>query len=153
MLKDIQKHWQAGSSGRDMLSRFELPSLGSKRCYSAPSLNAFPDIKTFDHNKLDNVVEIGRDSFAVVVSAISNQATLGETVVVKKMFDLEDDEKDLSLKEVKLLNMLKHTNIMAFHGMSISPPAIMLEYMYFHFSLFDKDHKAHSFLSIVSIAN
>ena len=153
MLKDIQKHWQAGSSGCDMLSRFELPSLGSKRCYSAPSLNAFPDVKTFDHNKLDNVVEIGRDSFAVIVSAISNQATLGETVVVKKMFDLEDDEKDLSLKEVKLLNMLKHTNIMAFHGMSISPPAIMLEYMYFHFSLFDKDHKAHSFLSIVSIAN
>ena len=41
------------------------------------------------------MVEIGRDSFAVVVSAISNQATLGETVVVKKMFDLEDDEKDL----------------------------------------------------------
>ena len=153
MLKDIRKHWQAGSSDCDMLSRFKLPSLGSKRCYSAPSLNAFPDVKTFDHNKLDNVVEIGRDSFAVVVSAISNQATLGETVVVKKMFDLEDDEKDLSLKEVKLLNMLKHTNIMAFHGMSISPPAIMLEYMYFHFSVFDKDHKAHSFLSIVSIAN
>ena len=153
MLKDIRKHWQAGSSDRDMLSRFKLPSLGSKRCYSAPSLNAFPDVKTFDYNKLDNVVEIGRDSFAVVVSAISNQATLGETVVVKKMFDLEDDEKDLFLKEVKLLNMLKHTTIMAFHGMSISPPAIMLEYMYFHFSLFDKDHKAHSFLSIVSIAN
>ena len=153
MLKDIRKHWQAGSSGRDMLSRFKLTSLGSKRCYSAPSLNAFPDVKTFDYNKLDNVVEIGRDSFAVVVSAISNQATLGETVVVKNMFDLEDDEKDLFLKEVKLLNMLKHTNIMAFHGMSISPPAIMLEYMYFHFSLFDKDHKAHSFLSIVSIAN
>ena len=153
MLKDIRKHWQAGSSDRDMLSRFKLPSLGSKRCYSARSLNAFPDVKTFDYNKLDNVVEIGRDSFAVVVSAISNQATLGETVVVKKMFDLEDDEKDLFLKEVKLLNMLKHTNIMAVHGRSISPPAIMLEYMYFHFSLFDKDHKVHSFLSIVSIAN
>ena len=105
-----------------MSSRFKLPTLGSKRCCSAPSLNAFPDVKTFDYNKLDNVVEIGRDSFAVVVSAISNQATLGETVVVKKMFDLEDDEKDLFLKEVKLLNMLKHTNITAFHGMSISPP-------------------------------
>ena len=95
MLKDIQKHWQAGSSGRDMLSRFELPSLGSKRCYSARSLNAFPDVKTFDYNKLDNVMEVGRGSLAVVFSAIYNPATLGENVVVKKMFDLEGDEKDL----------------------------------------------------------
>ena len=109
--------------------------------------------KTFDHNKCDNVVEIGRDSFAVVVSAIYNQATLGENVVGKKMFDLEDDEKDLFLKEVILLNILKQTNIMTFHGMSISPPAIMFEYTYFHFSLFDKDHKVHSFLSSVSIAS
>ena len=69
------------------------------------------------------------------------------------MFDLEDDEKDLFLKEVKLLNILKQTNIMTFHGMSISPPAIMFEYMYFHFCLFDKDHKVHSFLSTVSIAS
>ena len=80
-------------------------------------------------------------------------ATLGENVVVKKMFDLEDDEKDLFLKEVKLLNTLKHPNIVTFHGMSISPPAIMLEYMCFDFRLFDKDHKVHSFLSTVSIAS
>ena len=153
MLKDIRKHWQAASSDRDMLSRLKLPTLASKRCYSAPSLNAFSDVKTFDYNKCDNVVEIGRDSFAVVVSAIYNQATLGENVVGKKMFDLEDDEKDLFLKEVKLLNILKQTNIMTFHGMSISPPAIMFEYTYFHFSLFDKDHKVHSFLSSVSIAS
>ena len=80
------------------------PALGSKRWYSAPSLNAFPGVKTFDYNKLDKVVEIRRCSFAVVFSAIYNSATLGENVVVKKMFDLEDDEKDLLLKEVKLLN-------------------------------------------------
>ena len=80
---------------RDMSSRFKLPTLGSKRCCSAPSLNAFPDAKTFDYNKLDNVMEVGRGSFAVVFSAIYNPATLGENVVVKKMFDLEGDEKDL----------------------------------------------------------
>ena len=95
---------------RDMSSRFKLPALGSKRCYSAPSLNAFPGVKTFDYNKLDKVVEIGRGSFAVVFSAIYNSATLGENVVVKKIFDLEDDEKDLFLKEVKLLNTLKHAS-------------------------------------------
>ena len=98
-------------------------------------MDAFPDVKTFDYNKLYNVVEIGRGSFAVVFSAIYNPATLGENVVVKKMFDLEDDEKDLFLKEVKLLNTLKHPNIVTFHGMSISPPPIVLEYMYFDFSL------------------
>ena len=136
-----------------MSSRFKLPTLGNKRCCSAPSLDAFPDVKTFDYNKLDNVVEVGRGSFAVVFSAIHNPATLGENVVVKKMFDLEGDEKDLFKKEVKLLNTLKHPNIVTFHGMSISSPAIVLEYMFFDFSLFDRDHKVHFFLSTVSIAS
>ena len=77
------------------MSRFKLPTLGNKRCFSAPSLNVFPDVKTFDYNKLDNVVEVERGSFAVVFSAIYNPATLEENVVVKKMFDLEGDEKDL----------------------------------------------------------
>ena len=98
-------------------------------------------------------MEVGRGSLAVVFSAIYNPATLGENVVVKKMFDLEDDEKDLFLKEVKLLNILKQKNIMTFHGMSISSPAIVLEYMFFDFSLFDRDHKVHLFLSTVSIAS
>ena len=59
------------------------------------------------------MVEIGWDSFAVVVSAIYNQATLGENVVGKKMFDLEDDEKDLFLRgeTVKYLKTNEHHNI------------------------------------------
>ena len=59
------------------------------------------------------MVEIGRDSFAVVVSAIYNQAILGENVVGKKMFDLEDDEKDLFLRgeTVKYLKTKEHHNI------------------------------------------
>lgn len=66
-------------------------------------------------------------------------------VVIKKMIDLEEDEKDLFRKEVKLLHTLKHPNIVTFHGMCISPPAIMSEYMYFDFSLFaDRHHKVHS---------
>ena len=55
-------------------------------------LERLSDVKTFDYNKLDNVMEVGRGSLAVVFSAIYNPATLGENVVVKKMFDLEGDE-------------------------------------------------------------
>lgn len=125
------------------MSLFKLPTLGNKRCSLAPSLHVFTDVATFDFDKISNAVEIGRGSFVVVYSATYRPTS--KQVVVKKILDLEEDEKDLFLKEVKLLNTLKHPNIVTFHGMCISPPAIMLEYMYFDFSLFDRDHKAHSF--------
>ena len=61
------------------------------------------------------------------------------------MIDLEGEEKDRFLKEVKLLKFLNHPNIVKFNGMCISSPAIMLEYLYFDFSLCDdRDHKVHS---------
>lgn len=124
------------------MSLLKLPMLGKKRCSLAPTLKVFTDVATFDYSKLSNAVEIGRGSFAVVYAAMYKPTS--KEVVVKKILDLEEDEKDLFLKEVKLLNTLKHPNVVTFHGMCISPPAIMLEYMYFDFSLFDRDHKVHS---------
>ena len=125
---------------------FKLPKLVNKRCSLAPSVKAVKDVVTFDYNNLSDMVEIGRGSFAVVAAARYNSmVSAPKEVVMKKMIDLEEEEKDLFLKEVKLLHSLKHPNIVTFHGMCISPPAIMLEYMYFDFSLFaDRHHKVHS---------
>ena len=125
---------------------FKLPKLVNKRCSLAPSVKAVKDVVTFDYNNLSDMVEIGRGSFAVVAAARYNSmVSAPKEVVIKKMIDLEEEEKDLFLKEVKLLHSLKHPNIVTFHGMCISPPAIMLEYMYFDFSLFtDRHHKVHS---------
>ena len=125
---------------------FKLPKLVNKRCSLAPSVKAVKDVVTFDYNNLSDMVEIGRGSFAVVAAARYNsRVSAPKEVVIKKMIDLEEEEKDLFLKEVKLLHSLKHPNIVTFHGMCISPPAIMLEYMYFDFSLFtDRHHKVHS---------
>ena len=125
---------------------FKLPKLLNKRCSLAPSVKALKNVATFDFSNLSNVVEIGRGSFAVVSAARYNSTVSpSKEVVIKRMIDLEEEEKDLFLKEVKLLNLLNHPNIVKFHGMCISPPAIMLEYMYFDFSLFDdRDHKVHS---------
>ena len=125
---------------------FKLPKLVNKRCSLAPSVKAVKDVVTYDYNNLSDMVEIGRGSFAVVAAARYNSmVSAPKEVVIKKMIDLEEEEKDLFLKEVKLLHSLKHPNTVTFHGMCISPPAIMLEYMYFDFSLFaDRHHKVHS---------
>ena len=107
---------------------FKLPKLVNTRCSLAPSVKAVKDVATFDYSNLSNIVEIGRGSFAVVAAARYNSmVSAPKEVVIKKMVDLEEDEKDLFRKEVKLLHTLKHPNIVTFHGMCISPPAIMLE--------------------------
>ena len=100
---------------------FKLPKLVNKRCSLAPSVKAVKDVVTFDYNNLSDMVEIGRGSFAVVAAARYNSmVSAPKEVVIKKMIDLEEEEKDLFLKEVKLLHSLKHPNIVTFHGMWVS---------------------------------
>lgn len=91
------------------MSLFKLPKLGNKRWSLAPSLHVCTDVATFHFDKIGNAVEIGRESFAVAHASTYKQ--MSKQVVVKKILDLEKDEKDLFLKEVKLLNTLKHPNI------------------------------------------
>ena len=68
------------------------------------------------------------------------------TVVVKKMLQvLDQEEKKLFYKEVRLLNDLQHPNIVQLKGVSFQPLAMMLEYIYFDFKLFGHDDlRAHS---------
>lgn len=47
----------------------------------------------------------------VATARYNSMVSVPKEVVIKKMIDLEEEEKDLFLKEVKLLPSLKHPNI------------------------------------------
>ena len=69
-----------------------------------------------------------------------SEDTKSQTVVVKKMLQvLDQEEKKLFYKEIKLLNDLHHPNIVRLKGISLQPLAIMLEYIYFDFKHFGCD--------------
>lgn len=52
---------------------------------------------------------------------------------------LDQKEKKLFYKDVKLLNDLHHPNIVRLKGVSLQPIAMMLEYVYFDFKHFGHD--------------
>ena len=85
----------------------------------------------FDDLKSKDV--IGRGAFGLVFKATYN----GETVVVKKILGESLGEEDCFLKEAKLINSVKHENIVLFKGFCSSPYAIMMEYLCFEFSPFE----------------
>ena len=60
-----------------------------------------------------------------------------ETVVVKRILGESTDDEDCFLKETKLINSVKHENIVLFKGFCTSPYAIMMEYLSFEFSPFE----------------
>ena len=70
------------------------------------------------------------------------------TVVVKKLCASEEDEEDHKefIKQARMLYNIQHDNIVKFKAFCQKPYAIMLEYVYFDFSIFgDKcDKKVHS---------
>ena len=78
------------------------------------------------------------------------KSSASKQVVVKTLFDLDVCEKGLFLKEVRLLHTLKHANIVSFHGMCTTPPSIMMEYMCFDFSPFEREQKVHSLKELLS---
>ena len=60
-----------------------------------------------------------------------------ETVVVKKMINVRDqEERKLFSGEVAILHGLNHTNVVKFKAVCYKPQAMMLEYTYFDFNPF-----------------
>lgn len=70
------------------------------------------------------------------------------TVVVKKLCASEEDEEDHKefIKQARMLYNIQHDNIVKFKAFCQKPYAIMLEYVYFDFSIFgdECDKKVHS---------
>ena len=57
--------------------------------------------------------------------------------LLKKILGESLDEEDCFVKEAKLINSVKHENIVQFKGFCSCPYAIMMEYMCFEFSPFE----------------
>ena len=125
--------------------KFKLPQLLRK---GPPASEIGEDIPRFKCSELPLKQRLGQGSFGDVYTAEYRASgdTKCHTVVVKKMLQvLDQEEKKLFYKEVRLLNDLQHPNIVQLKGVSFQPLAMMLEYIYFDFKLFGHDDlRAHS---------
>ena len=68
---------------------------------------------------------------------------VSDTVVVKKL----EDQKEF-IKEKKMLHQIKHDNVLNFKALCQLPHAILLEYLYFDFSLFGDEKEVHTWSNV-----
>ena len=111
--------------------KFKLPQLLRK---GPPASEIGEDIPRFKCSELPLKQRLGQGSFGDVYTAEYRASgdTKCHTVVVKKMLQvLDQEEKKLFYKEVRLLNELQHPNIVQLKWVSFQPLAMMLEYIYF----------------------
>ena len=127
---------------------FPLPSFDSKRSHNRPKL-LNTSIQQFNWNELSDKDVIGSGSFGSVITAKYN----GKSIVVKQL--LEQHERNLRLfyKEANILHSLDDKRIVKLHAVCQSPPAMMLELVYFDFSPFGLERRVFSlkdFLNFLS---
>lgn len=100
------------------------------------------------NNLLVNKDEVGRGCFGAVFKA---QLKTGEECVIKKMLENEIEDKKNFVKEARILQGLKHENIVGLKGIFNTPFALVLEYMYFDFKQFgDADTKVSSMVEFLT---
>ena len=122
-----------------MFRGFKLPQLLRK---GSPGSEVCKDVPRFKCSELPVKQRIGQGSFGDVYTSVykGSGETTCQTVVVKKMLQvLDQGEKKLFYKEIKLLSDLHHPNIVRLKGISFQPLAMMLEYVYFNFKHFGCD--------------
>ena len=78
---------------------------------SSSDLTGIPDFK---FSELRNKDEIGRGGFSTVFTA--ELPSSGEKIVVKKLFDDDIDTERKLFKEARLLNTLRHPNIVSLNS-------------------------------------
>lgn len=100
-------------------------------------------------NDLDVGHDIGRGSFSTV-SVASKKTQKDKLHVVKIIHDIEEDSKDILVKEARLLHACKNEHIVSFNGICLSPPALLFDYIYFDFKLFDKDLRVSTLKSFLN---
>ncbi|XP_044175083.1 probable cyclin-dependent kinase 8 [Acropora millepora] len=108
----------------------------------SPGSEIAEEIPLFKCSELPVKRRIGHGSFGDVYTTEykSSGDTKCHTVVIKRMLQvLDQEEKKLFYKEIRLLNDLHHPNIVRLKGVSLQPLAMMLEYMYFDFKHFGQD--------------
>ena len=91
-------------------------------------------VPAFKFSELRNKDQIGQGGFATVFTA--ELPSSGEKIVVKKFFDDDNDTERKLFKEVRLLNTLRHPNIVGLRDRCLDRYALLLEYIYSDLNLF-----------------
>ena len=73
----------------------------------------------------------------------------GEKVAVKKFLGNDQIDAKILLKEAKLLNKLRHQNIVGFKGICKDTYALLLEFVQFDFKPFGVDHQVRSLAELL----
>ena len=116
---------------------FKLPCLTLKAII--PKVTGLP---SFNYNDLEEIGVVGHGSFGVVFKAKRRSPVNDEeAVVIKKLSDSDDNSDDQKefVKEARMLYRIQHENVVKFKAFCQRPCAIMLEYLYFDFSVFSDD--------------
>ena len=101
----------------------------------------FTELPIFSYKNLVDKEEIGVGAFAVVFTAkLSDKSK----VVVKKLISADEETKKSLMKEARLLQNLRHANVVEFKGICTDQLSLLLEYAYFDFSPFGCDIQTHS---------
>ena len=72
-------------------------------------------------------------------------------VVVKKLISADEETKKSLIKEARLLQNLRHANVVEFKGICTDQLSLLLEYAYFDFSPFGCDIQTHSLAEFLAV--
>jgi len=113
-----------------MSTPFRLPKLVGRKHMVA---SAVQEILQFECNKLHVEKHIGQGSFAeVLLTEFQNtDKEPAEKVVVRRMLEMQDEEDTKRfIKEVRIMNELKHPNIVEFRRVCFALCALTMEYVF-----------------------
>ena len=126
---------------------FKIPRLKSK----PPDRDLFSGLRRFLLDEVTDQKDIGVGSYGLVkFGRYPTDEQQSRDVVVKIPRDITGYEKEFA-KEAKLLNSVKgHPNIVSFKAVSVSPFAIMTEYLKFSFEPFADQKSVNSLADFLS---
>ena len=91
--------------------------------------------------------EIGVGAFAVVFTA----KLPDKSKVVRKWMSADEETKKSLIKEARLLQNLRHANVVEFKGICTDQLSLLLEYAYFDCSPFGCDMQTHSHAEFLAV--
>ena len=122
-----------------------LPSFDLKRSHNRPKLLNI-SIQEFNRNELSDKDVIESGSFSSVITAKYN----GKSIVIKQLFEQHERNLRLFYKEANILHSLDDKRIVKLHAVCQSPPAMILELVYFNFSPFGLERHVFSLKDFIN---
>lgn len=126
---------------------FKLPRLlpGNQRTDSSYTPADLVDLQVYDYQEINILHEVGRGTFSTVYVASRNE----ETFVAKVLRNIEDEGKEIFIKEARLLHACNHPNIVQFKGICKYPPVLLFQYFFFDFCPFRRDLRVSTLKSLL----